>query len=151
MTWSLNLWGHTAEEGALEQEVQKFVNTLHEHGISGGTLNMMNRPQVTFSTGGVDESAGQAEAAAAADPLTSSPAPTEPQDTPQVASEPTPDATAPHPSADPLAAASVEELEDELNRRSAEGQSVTSDGSPLQEASAADIEAEISTRGTAQE
>jgi len=43
----------------------------------------------------------------------------------------------------PFAGASVESLEAELNRRSAEGASVTSDGSPLQDASAADIEAEI--------
>jgi len=42
-----------------------------------------------------------------------------------------------------FAGATVESLEAELNRRSAEGASVTSDGSPLQEASAADIEAEI--------
>jgi hypothetical protein len=52
--------------------------------------------------------------------------------------------------AGPFEGASVEELEEELNRRSAEGAAVSSDGSPLQEAPAAEIEAAISKIQTAQ-
>ena len=52
-----------------------------------------------------------------------------------------------HPDATPIDAADTSALKDELNRRSAEGQNVTSDGSVLQEASAAEIEAEIRHRG----
>lgn len=147
MTWSLNIWGHTLDGDALEQKVRDFIASIEQHGgIQGGTLNDSDRPQVTFtpsaSADPVDETAGAAET-----PDNGSQDASGPQDAPETASEP----DAVHPDAPPLASASLEELEGELNRRSAEGQSVTSDGSALQDASAADIEAEISSRGSTQE
>lgn len=146
MTWSLNLWGHTVDETALEEAITEFVDRISgEHGVNGGTLNTATRPQVQFTA----PEAPQTAPAPAPDAQTPSPdqGDSGPQDAPQETETDTP----PHPQAPPLAALSVDELETELNRRSAEGMNVTSDGSALQEASAADIEAEISSRGTPQE
>ena len=160
MSYSLNLWGESDRPEAVEILVASFVAGLP--GVQGGTLNAVGRPQVTFgptrdytapaNTVSLSSASQQEEAGAMTDPTTPGEEPdaaSEPEDAPEETPEGTEEAPEGdvHPQAGALASASVEELEAELNRRSAEGQSYANDGSPLQSATSAEIEAAIAVLG----
>jgi hypothetical protein len=140
MTWSLNIWGDDIDAASI-LAINAMCEVLMENGtITGGSLNTTDAPQVTYGP----QAAPPAEVTGG--PETTPPAETAPEQEDTAAAPEEGEEDAPHPQAGPLAAATLDELEAELNRRSAEGQNYSRDDSAIQNAHAADIEAEIASR-----